>query len=186
MTSSNKAQRRTRVGGSHRSRDGRGHEAPSSKHDVERAHSASTIRSESFVFSNFVDCSSPWHPDSTSRAFRRICLQAGVTKVRLHDLRHYLAMRLLAAGVDVRTVAGRLGQEIRARPSTGTGIPSQKLIGKPRKRSDESSRVPTTRLPVRYRFYRLPDLLTNTVGHLDSSVPETIGLSTKRIVTHVQ
>ena len=29
--------------------------------------------------------------------------------VRLHDLRHYVATRLLGAGVDVRTVAGRLG-----------------------------------------------------------------------------
>lgn len=29
--------------------------------------------------------------------------------VRLHDLRHYVAIRLLSAGVDVRTVAGRLG-----------------------------------------------------------------------------
>ena len=29
--------------------------------------------------------------------------------MRLHDLRHYVATRLLSAGVDVRTVAGRLG-----------------------------------------------------------------------------
>jgi integrase len=28
---------------------------------------------------------------------------------RLHDLRHYVATHLLASGVDVRTVAGRLG-----------------------------------------------------------------------------
>lgn len=27
----------------------------------------------------------------------------------LHDLRHYVTTRLLSAGVDVRTVAGRLG-----------------------------------------------------------------------------
>ena len=29
--------------------------------------------------------------------------------MRLHDLRHFLATQLLSAGVDVRTVAGRLG-----------------------------------------------------------------------------
>lgn len=29
--------------------------------------------------------------------------------IRLRDLRHYVATRLLGAGVDVRTVAGRLG-----------------------------------------------------------------------------
>jgi len=29
--------------------------------------------------------------------------------VRLHDLRHFTATQLIGAGVDVRTVAGRLG-----------------------------------------------------------------------------
>jgi hypothetical protein len=29
--------------------------------------------------------------------------------VRFHDLRHYVATRLLAGGIDLRTVAGRLG-----------------------------------------------------------------------------
>ena len=29
--------------------------------------------------------------------------------MRLHDLRHFVATQLLSAGVDVRTVAGRLG-----------------------------------------------------------------------------
>jgi len=80
---------------------------------------ASAIASESFVFSHAIDGSSPWHPDSTSRAFRRICQQAGVTEVRLHDLRHYVATRLLAAGVDVRTVAGRLGHR---NPSTTLNV----------------------------------------------------------------
>jgi len=30
-------------------------------------------------------------------------------EVRLHDLRHFTATQLIGAGVDVRTVAGRLG-----------------------------------------------------------------------------
>ena len=38
-----------------------------------------------------------------------LCGEAGVGGVRLHDLRHYVATRLLASGIDVRTVAGRLG-----------------------------------------------------------------------------
>jgi integrase len=87
---------------------------------TERARkTASAITSESFVFSHSVDGSSPWHPDSTTRAFRRICQQAGITGVRLHDLRHYVATRLLAAGVDVRTVAGRLGHR---NPSTTLNV----------------------------------------------------------------
>ena len=40
-------------------------------------------------------------------------------KVRLHDLRHYHATSLLTAGVDVRTVAGRLGH---ANPSTTLSV----------------------------------------------------------------
>ena len=74
------------------------------------AHSAGTaITKKSFVFSHEVDGSAPWRPDSTSRAFRILCGQAGISGVRLHDLRHYVATRLLASGIDVRTVAGRLG-----------------------------------------------------------------------------
>jgi len=62
-----------------------------------------------FVFSNEADGSKCWYPDSVSRSFARLCRKAGLKGVRLHDLRHYVATRLLSAGVDVRTVAGRLG-----------------------------------------------------------------------------
>jgi integrase len=68
-----------------------------------------TIPRTGFVFSHDVECEVPWRPDSTSRAFRSLCREAGVTGIRLHDLRHYVATRLLVAGIDVRTVAGRLG-----------------------------------------------------------------------------
>ena len=44
-----------------------------------------------------------------SRRFRKLCEREAVTGVRLHDLRHFVATQLLSAGVDVRTVAGRLG-----------------------------------------------------------------------------
>ncbi|MGH3371573.1 MAG: tyrosine-type recombinase/integrase, partial [Nocardioidaceae bacterium] len=62
-----------------------------------------------FVFSAEIDGSVSWHPDSASRSFTRLCRRAGIKGVRLHDLRHYVATRLLSSGVDVRTVAGRLG-----------------------------------------------------------------------------
>lgn len=68
-----------------------------------------TVTGDSFVFSQTVDGSIPWRPDATTRDFRVLCRKAGVTGVRLHDLRHYVATRLLASGIDVRTVAGRLG-----------------------------------------------------------------------------
>lgn len=64
---------------------------------------------DAFVFSNTADGSQPWFPDSVSRSFKRLCTKEGVPDVRLHDLRHFVATQLLSAGVDVRTVAGRLG-----------------------------------------------------------------------------
>jgi integrase len=63
----------------------------------------------SFVFSNAPDCNVPWFPASVSRSFKRLCDAEGLTNIRLHDLRHFVATQLLGAGVDVRTVAGRLG-----------------------------------------------------------------------------
>jgi integrase len=77
------------------------------------------VTADSFVFSHAIDGTVPWHPDSTTRAFRTLCRRAGVTGVRLHDLRHYVATRLLASGVDVRTVAGRLGHR---NPSTTLNV----------------------------------------------------------------
>lgn len=67
------------------------------------------LTDDAFVFSNAGDCSEPWFPDSVSRGFKRLCALDGVPGVRLHDLRHFVASQLLGAGVDVRTVAGRLG-----------------------------------------------------------------------------
>jgi integrase len=61
----------------------------------------------------------PWRPDFVTRSFAKIRTAAGVPGVRLHDLRHFVATELLAAGVDPRTVAGRLGH---ARTSTTLDI----------------------------------------------------------------
>jgi integrase len=67
------------------------------------------LAEKAFVFSGSPDGSEPWRPDATSRSFEFVCRRAHVSGVRLHDLRHYVATQLLASGVDVRTVAGRLG-----------------------------------------------------------------------------
>ena len=44
-----------------------------------------------------------------TQRYRRIATRLGLRSIRLHALRHYTATELLAAGVDLRTVAGRLG-----------------------------------------------------------------------------
>jgi len=49
-------------------------------------------------------------PDTVSRSFKRLCRLEGMPDVRLHDLRHFVATQLFGAGVDARTIAGRLGR----------------------------------------------------------------------------
>jgi integrase len=51
----------------------------------------------------------PWRPDVVTNRFAKVRRRAGLESVRLHDLRHYVATRLIGAGVPVRTVSGRLG-----------------------------------------------------------------------------
>ncbi len=64
---------------------------------------------DAFVFSHAPDGSRPWRPENATSTFTRVRGQAGLQHVRLHDLRHMHATQLLAAGVPVRTVSGRLG-----------------------------------------------------------------------------
>lgn len=51
----------------------------------------------------------PWRPDGVTARFVKLREREGLPGVRLHDLRHFVATRMLAAGVPVTTVAGRLG-----------------------------------------------------------------------------
>ena len=62
-----------------------------------------------FVFSTSPDFSTPRRPDSITQRYRRLAERNNLRSTRLHALRHYSATELLTAGIDVRTVAGRLG-----------------------------------------------------------------------------
>lgn len=66
------------------------------------------LPADAFVFSPDPMGSRPWHPDHFTHAFRDLARPLGVTKP-LKNLRHFNATQLLAAGVDLRTTAGRLG-----------------------------------------------------------------------------
>ena len=67
------------------------------------------ISDDSFIFSLEADGSSPMSPDYFSKQFIKIRRQCNLEHVRLHDLRHYNASSLLSKGVDVVTIANRLG-----------------------------------------------------------------------------
>jgi integrase len=66
------------------------------------------------LFAADPDGERPWRPDSVSRWFNNAVQAAGLTGVRLHDLRHAAATQMLAAGVDVVTGANRLGHRNRS------------------------------------------------------------------------
>jgi integrase len=67
-----------------------------------------TLPKDGFVFSLAPDCSTPLRPDTVTQKYGRLAKRLGV-QTHFHALRHYSATELIAAGVDVRTVAGRLG-----------------------------------------------------------------------------
>ncbi len=51
----------------------------------------------------------PLRPMTVSHAWRRLCKQAGVRPIRLHDARHTFASRMLARGVNLKVVQEMLG-----------------------------------------------------------------------------
>ncbi len=78
-----------------------------------------TIAPDCYVFTKSVDGIKPWVPNEVTKVFIQLRNRVGLTGVRLHDLRHFAATRLLAAGVPVRTVSGRLGH---ANAATTLGV----------------------------------------------------------------
>jgi integrase len=66
------------------------------------------LAEDAFVFSREPDASAPMKPDTVTQRYRRMCAGLG-WDMHLHQLRHFSATELITAGVDVRTVAGRLG-----------------------------------------------------------------------------
>ena len=66
------------------------------------------LSDRAWVFSATPDMSRPRDPSSLTRRYGRLVAKLGIDTV-LKELRHYSATELLTAGVDLRTVAGRLG-----------------------------------------------------------------------------
>lgn len=57
-----------------------------------------------------------------TRSFVRLRKRCGIADLHLHGLRHYTATTLVAAGVDVRTVAARLGHDPAVMLRVYTGV----------------------------------------------------------------
>jgi len=66
------------------------------------------VPEDAFAFSPDPAGLTPWNPDTMTHRYRRYARRVGIGS-SLKELRHYSATQLLAAGVDLNTVAGRLG-----------------------------------------------------------------------------
>jgi integrase/DNA-binding transcriptional regulator YhcF (GntR family) len=67
-----------------------------------------TITEESFIFSLKPDGSEPYKPRTLTQRYNRLAERLGIDTT-IRRVRHYSATELIVAGVDIRTVAGRLG-----------------------------------------------------------------------------
>lgn len=63
---------------------------------------------DAYIFSPAPDGSDPLKPASLGQRYNRLATRLGI-KTTIHKLRHYSATELISGGVDIRTVAGRLG-----------------------------------------------------------------------------
>jgi integrase len=71
------------------------------------------------IFASDPEGRRPWRPELATRRWERLRARSGLGHMRIHDLRRFVATQLLTAGIDVRTVANRLGH---ARTSTTLDI----------------------------------------------------------------
>jgi integrase len=67
-----------------------------------------------YIFTSEANGAAPWRPDVATNRFGRLCTSVGLSGVRLHDLRHYVATNLGAAGTPLATISARLGHRDRA------------------------------------------------------------------------
>jgi integrase len=71
------------------------------------------LRRDAYLFSSDPEGRYPQRPQLMTKRFMRLRNRLGLHGVRLHDLRHWAATSMLAAGVPVQTAAGRLGNDPR-------------------------------------------------------------------------
>ncbi len=71
-----------------------------------------TLSPDAYVFSDTVDGSGFWRPDSTSRRFRKLRIDHGLDDVTLYSLRHQAATTMIDHGVGAKTVSERLGNSV--------------------------------------------------------------------------
>jgi integrase len=104
-----------------------------------RARSAgSELAAGTFVFSLRPDGGRPWLPNWATKQFIAALRAAGLPHFRLHDLRHFMATEMLAAGVPIATVSQRLSH---ARASTTLNVYAHSVPGGDRNAAETLSKI---------------------------------------------
>jgi integrase len=93
----------------------------------------SELADAAFVFSLRADGARPWLPNWVTKQFILTLRAAGLPHFRLHDLRHFMATEMLAAGVPIATVSQRLSH---ARASTTLNVYAHSVPGGDRKAAE--------------------------------------------------
>lgn len=83
--------------------------------DARAEKAGGTLAEDAYVISADLEGKKPRRPAAVTLAFARLKNDLGLQTVTIQGMRHTVATQLLAAGVPVRTVAGRLGH---SQPST--------------------------------------------------------------------
>ena len=91
-----------------------------------------THRSDGYVLSDAIDSASPWRPNLATQRFAALRRRAGVSGVRLQDLRHATASYLLDSGLDIATVSQHMRH---SRTSTTHDVYAHVLQGRSRRAS---------------------------------------------------
>jgi len=90
------------------------------------------------VFGPDADGRRPWLPNQVTKRFIRARRDAGLPHFRLHDLRHFMATQMLAAGVPIATVSQRLSH---ARASTTLNVYAHAIPGGDRDAAETLSAI---------------------------------------------
>lgn len=99
--------------------------------EILRAHRPRAFDGDAFVFSR--PDGRPWLPNHVTKRFIAARSRAGLGHFRLHDLRHFMATQMLAAGVPIAVVAQSLSH---ARASTTLNVYAHAIPGGDRAAAD--------------------------------------------------
>jgi integrase len=98
----------------------------------------SELADAAFVFSLRADGARPWLPNWVTKQFIQTLRGAGLAHFRLHDLRHFMATEMLAAGVPIATVSQRLSH---ARASTTLNVYAHSVPGGDRRAAETLAEI---------------------------------------------